>query len=339
MITESINFSLVHHNTFGVDVCTALFIEYDTVAELQSMISHGKIKQPFIHVGGGSNLLFLGDFNGTVLHSRIKSIEVVEETSDTITLKVGSGVVWDDFVAHSVEQGWYGAENLSHIPGEVGASAVQNIGAYGVEAKDIITEVHAVDIQGETYCFSNADCNFAYRYSIFKEVSMRHIIVTHVCFQLSKIEVFKLDYGAVRKELETYPAITLAAVREVVMKIRNQKLPDPKVLGNAGSFFMNPIVDESVFLVIQKAYPDMPYYNVGNGKIKIPAGWLIEQSGWKGKVLGRAGVYEKQALVLVNRGNATGKDIIALSDAVRASVYEKFGIHIHPEVTVIGHAD
>jgi UDP-N-acetylmuramate dehydrogenase len=289
-----------------------------------------------LHIGGGSNLLFLNNYEGTVLHSRIKTIEVTGETPDAIWLKVGSGVVWDDFVACCVRRNLYGIENLSGIPGEVGASAVQNIGAYGVEAKDLITEVHTINTEGEERIYSHADCRFAYRYSIFKEPPGKGVIVTNVCFRLSKRESYTLDYGALRKELENYPAVTLSAVREIIVRIRNSKLPDPAVLGNAGSFFMNPVVPKAVFEAIRRNHPSMPFYPVGEDSIKIPAGWLIEQSGWKGKSLGPAAVYDKQALVLVNKGGATGRDIMALSDAVRSSVKETFGIDIHPEVKTIG---
>lgn len=335
MITEYNDFSLLHHNTFGIDVTASRFIEYDTPGDLRELIANHRISEPFIHIGGGSNLLFLNNYEGTVLHSCIKTIEVVNETPDAIWLKVGSGVVWDDFVAYCVAHNWYGAENLSIIPGEVGASAVQNVGAYGVEAKDLITEVYTLNLQGEERIYSNADCRFAYRYSIFKEPFNKGVMVTHVCFRLGKQETYVLDYGAIRKELESYPAVTLQAIREVIIRIRDSKLPDPAVLGNAGSFFMNPVVPKERFLRIQQDYPTMPFYVMGDDQIKIPAGWLIEQSGWKGKSLGPAAVHDKQALVLVNRGGATGKDIIALSDAVRSSVKEKFGIDIHPEVKTI----
>lgn len=335
MIIERKDFSLLHYNTFGIDATAAYFIEYETIDELYQLIAQKRISQPFIHIGGGSNLLFLNNYAGTVLHSCIRTIEVVNETPDAIWLKVGSGVVWDDFVAYCVKNNWYGAENLSIIPGEVGASAVQNVGAYGVEAKDLITEVYTITPEGEERIYSNADCHFAYRYSIFKEPENRDVIVTHVCFRLSKQEAYTLDYGTVRKELEAYPKVTLEAVREIIIRIRDGKLPDPAVLGNAGSFFMNPIVPKAKFLQIQQQYPAMPFYVVGEDKVKIPAGWLIEQSGWKGKALGAAAVHDKQALVLVNKGGATGQDIMALSDAVRSSVQERFGIDIHPEVKTI----
>jgi len=332
---DKTDFSLLHYNTFGIDVTAARFIEYDSVDELRDLITRSCFSEPFLHIGGGSNLLFLNNYAGTVLHSNIKTIEVVDENADAVWLKVGSGVVWDDFVDYCVKHRWYGAENLSIIPGEVGASAVQNVGAYGVEAKDLITEVYTISLDSRECICSNADCRFAYRYSIFKEPSSKDVIVTHVCFRLSKQESYTIDYGMVRKELEAYPAVTLEAVREVIIRIRDSKLPDPAVLGNAGSFFMNPVVPKTVFEALQQEYPAMPFYPMGEDNIKIPAGWLIEQSGWKGKSLGPAAVHDKQALVLVNKGGATGRDIMALSDAVRSSVWQKFGIDIHPEVKTI----
>ena len=269
------------------------------------------------------------------LHSRIEGIEVAEEDERSVSVRVGAGVVWDDFVAYCVEHGWYGAENLSLIPGEVGASAVQNIGAYGVEVKDLITTVETVNIQGRERVYSVEECGYAYRNSIFKRPENKSVFVTHVCFRLSKEEHYMLDYGTIRQELEKYPALTLPVVRKIIIDIREAKLPDPKVMGNAGSFFMNPIVPREKLEALQQEYPEMPYYELPEGRVKIPAGWMIDQCGWKGKALGPAAVHDKQALVLVNCGGAKGSDIIALSDAVRASVREKFGIDIHPEVNFV----
>ena len=234
-----------------------------------------------------------------------------------------------------MEHGWYGAENLSLIPGEVGASAVQNIGAYGVEVKDLITAVETVNIQGYGRVYSVEECEYAYRSSIFKRPENKSVFVTYVRFRLSKEERYTLDYGTIRQELAKYPAPTLPIVRKVIIEIRESKLPDPKVMGNAGSFFMNPIVAKEKLEALQRDYPRIPYYELPDGRVKIPAGWMIDQCGWKGKSLGPAAVHDKQALVLVNRGGAKGSDIVALSDAVRASVRDKFGIDIHPEVNVI----
>lgn len=322
-------------NTFGLDVKAAVFLEYKSVEELEKLIVAGRITSPYLHIGGGSNLLFTGDYRGVILHSLIRGIEVTEEDNETVTVRVGAGVIWDDFVAYCVEHGWYGAENLSLIPGEVGASAVQNIGAYGVEVKDLIVAVETVNIQGVRRVYSMNECEYSYRNSLFKRPEMKHVFVTHVNFRLSKKEVFTLDYGTIRQELEKYPTLELKTLRKVIINIRKSKLPDPEILGNAGSFFMNPVVKRDVFEELKKDYPLMPFYVLDDERVKIPAGWMIDQCGWKGKSLGPAAVHNKQALVLVNRGGATGADIIALSDAVRASVREKFGIDIHPEVNFI----
>ncbi len=329
------NYSLLTHNTFGIDVKAALFLEYNSVDELRKLIADGEIRTPYLHIGSGSNLLFTGDYAGTVLHSCIRDMEIREETDEWVTLRVGAGMVWDDFVAHCVAQGWYGTENLSLIPGEVGAAAVQNIGAYGVEIKDILTQVETMNIYGEEAVYPVSACGYAYRDSIFKRPEQKEVFITYVWFKLNKKESFKLEYGTIRQELEMYPGLTVATIREIIIEIREKKLPDPAVIGNAGSFFMNPIVTWTQYEELLATYPQMPHYPVDTKRVKIPAGWLIERCGWKGKSLGPAGVYEKQALVLVNRGGARGSDIIALSDAVRASVREKFGIDIHPEVNFI----
>lgn len=328
-------YSLLPYNTFGIDVSASRFLEYASVAELKEYIAQGAVTTPFLHIGGGSNLLFTKDYDGLILHSRIGGIEVTAEDSQSVSLRVGAGVVWDDFVACCVEHGWYGAENLSLIPGEVGASAVQNIGAYGVEVKDLITAVETVNVQGYGRVYSVEECEYAYRSSIFKRPENKSVFVTYVRFHLSKEERYTLDYGTIRQELAKYPAPTLPIVRKVIIEIRESKLPDPKVMGNAGSFFMNPIVAKEKLEALQRDYPRIPYYELPDGRVKIPAGWMIDQCGWKGKSLGPAAVHDKQALVLVNRGGAKGSDIVALSDAVRASVRDKFGIDIHPEVNVI----
>lgn len=322
-------------NTFGLDVKAGRWLEYASMEELKALIAEGQISSPYLHVGSGSNLLFLGDFEGTVLHSAIKSIEMVNQDAEKVWLRVGAGVIWDDFVAYCVERGYYGAENLSLIPGEVGASAVQNIGAYGVEVKDLISCVETVDVHGDKRVFGVEECGYAYRNSVFKRPDMKSFFVTHVTFALNKAEQYTLNYGTIRQELEKYPQIDLATVRQVIVSIRESKLPDPKVLGNAGSFFMNPIVTRTKYETLLQEYPSMPSYQVDATHVKIPAGWMIEQCGWKGKSLGNAAVHDKQALVLVNCGGATGADIVALSDAVRAAVREKFGVEIHPEVNMI----
>lgn len=332
------NYPLLAHNTFGMDVRAARFIEYDNVDELTDLLrKEGGRLHPLLHIGGGSNLLFSGNYPGTVLHSAIKGFEVVAEDADKVEVRVGAGEVWDDFVAYAVANGWYGAENLSAIPGEVGASAVQNIGAYGVEVKDLIVAVETLAADTAVRrVFTNAECGYAYRESVFKKELKGRYIVTHVVYRLGKRPVFHLDYGNIRAELERRACEpTLETVRDVVMSIRASKLPDPKVLGNAGSFFMNPVVPRSLFEALRERYPDMPHYDVDNDRVKIPAGWMIDRCGWKGKALGRAAVHDRQALVLVNLGGATGEEVMHLAHEVARSVHDTFGIDIRPEVNYI----
>ena len=332
------DYPLLLHNTFGMDVKATLFIEYGSVEELKEVLRMPEVKEGrWLHIGGGSNLLFTGDYPGAVLHSAIKGHEIVKENGEEVIVRVGAGEVWDDFVAYTVAQGWYGAENLSLIPGEVGASAVQNIGAYGVEAKDLITEVEAVDVNtGEECVFKNEECGYAYRESVFKLSLKRRYVLTQVSFRLKKTPSYQLDYGNVRTELEKRGCgLTLENVRQTIIDIRSAKLPDPKKQGNAGSFFMNPMVSRSQFEALLAQYPQMPHYEVDAHRVKIPAAWMIDQCGWKGKQLGRAGVHDKQALVLVNLGGATGKEIIRLSEEIQKSVFDKFGVLILPEVNFI----
>ena len=332
------DYPLLLHNTFGMDVKAALFIEYGSVEELKEVLRMPEVKEGrWLHIGGGSNLLFTGDYPGAVLHSAIKGHEIVKENGEEVIVRVGAGEVWDDFVAYTVAQGWYGAENLSLIPGEVGASAVQNIGAYGVEAKDLITEVEAVDVNtGEERVFKNEECGYAYRESVFKLSLKRRYVLTQVSFRLKKTPSYQLDYGNVCAELEKRGCgLTLENVRQTIIDIRNAKLPDPKIQGNAGSFFMNPMVSRSQFEALLAQYPQMPHYEVDAHRVKIPAAWMIDQCGWKGKHWGRAGVHDKQALVLVNLGGATGKEIIRLSEEIQKSVFDKFGVCISPEVNYV----
>ena len=329
------DYSLLGHNTFGMDVKAKRYVEYDSEEELRALIPtlEGKV----LHIGGGSNLLFKGDFDGTVLHSAIKGIQVylgIGE-NDEVVVRVGAGEVWDDFVAWAVSNGYGGVENLSLIPGEVGASAVQNIGAYGVEAKDVIAKVEAIDLQSGAFrSFGVDECGYAYRQSLFKNELKGRYAITHVTYRLQKHPQLRLDYGNLLAVLSGKENITVEYVRQAIIDIRNAKLPDPKVLGNAGSFFMNPVVSREKFLALQKDYPQMPFYEVEGG-VKIPAGWMIDQCGWKGKSLGRAAVHDKQALVLVNLGGATSDEIVTLCETICRDVREKFGIDIHPEVNLI----
>ena len=340
------DYSLLAHNTFGIDAKCSRFVEYASVEEAQQLVAPlTEADQPLLILGGGSNLLLTGDYQGTVLHSAIMGIEVMENSSfenqedekGSVFLKCGSGEVFDDVVAYAVEHGYHGAENLSIIPGEVGASAVQNIGAYGVEAKDIIYKVEAVEIAtGKVVNFDNADCQYSYRQSKFKHEWRDKYLVTHVIYRLSKTFTPDLDYGNIRTSLAAKHIAepTAQQLRDVIIEIRNAKLPDPKVDGNAGSFFMNPIVEKAKYDELAAQYPGMPHYTIDAEHEKIPAGWMIDQCGWKGKNLGRAGVHDKQALVLVNRGGATGEEIVKLCETIRKDVFEKFGIEIHPEVNV-----
>ena len=331
------DYSLLPHNTFGMDVKASVFIEYASVEELKEVLSLYVKDNQWLHIGKGSNLLFTGDFSGIILHSAIKGYEVIHEDTNEVVVRVGAGEVWDDFVAMTVENEWYGAENLSLIPGEVGASAVQNIGAYGVEAKDLIVGVEAIEVStGKESIFKNEGCGYAYRESVFKSSLKYQYLVTHVSYRLKKTPCYHLDYGNIRLELEKQKVrLTLANVRQAIISIREAKLPDPKLQGNAGSFFMNPVISRKHFEALLVDYPLMPHYEVDAESIKIPAAWMIDQCGWKGKRLGRAGVHDKQALVLVNLGGAVGAEVIALSEAIQKSVYEKFGINILPEVNFI----
>lgn len=329
--------SLLPYNTFNIDAKAAILVEYDSVPDLQQVLQLDVVqKQKMLHVGSGSNLLFMADFTGVILHSQIRFINQVGETDDSVLVEAGGGVVWDDFVAFCVENGWGGVENLSLIPGEVGASAVQNIGAYGVEVKDVIETVYTVEIAtGKTRIFTKVDCRYGYRESIFKGELKGQYIVTSVVFRLEKKPVFKLGYQHLEDEVRKNGELTLPNIRNTIIAVRESKLPDPKVLGNAGSFFMNPVVPKAVFADLQAQYPQMPHYYVSEVEEKIPAGWLIDQCGWKGKCIGNAGVHKNQALVLVNTGGATGAEIVHLAEEVQRSVNEKFGIVLQPEVNYI----
>ncbi len=327
------NCSLADRNTFGMDVRADSLIDWASTDELKNALLD--ISKPILMIGGGSNLLFMGDFKGTVLHSTISSIEIIASTDKDVHVKVGAGVVWDDFVAWCSINGFWGVENLSAIPGEVGASAVQNIGAYGVEAKDVIDTVQTICLaDGSERDFSNKECNYAYRQSIFKNELKGQYAVAYVIYTLSKVPQPRLGYGALEQEVERLGGPTLANIRQAVISIRESKLPDPKVLGNAGSFFMNPVISEQEFNIIRSNYPDVPSYPAPGG-VKVPAGWLIEKSGWKGRSLGPAAVYDKQALVLVNKGGATGADVKRLADTIIEDVKQKFGITLSTEVNYI----
>ncbi len=326
------NCPLKERHTFGMDVKADRLIEFANEDELKSALT-GAVK-PLLFMGGGSNLLFLNNYSGTVLHSVIDNINMVAEDDNSVSVRVGSGVVWDDFVAYCVEKGWWGVENLSLIPGEVGASAVQNIGAYGVEVKDVLQSIEAISVDDlSKRIFTNAECNYGYRDSIFKKSLKGKYVITYVTYRLSKKANPNIGYGALKSVLAENPS--LKEIRDAIIAVRNSKLPDPKVYGNAGSFFMNPVIPMEQFVELQSRYPEIPSYPASEGYIKVPAGWLIEKSGWKGKSLGNAAVYEKQALVLINRGGATGMEIKHLADTVIADVQKIFGMTLHAEVNYI----
>lgn len=334
------HYSLLPHNTFGIQADCDRFIDMETeddVMKLKDMLDDKDM--PLLIIGRGSNLLLTDDYHATVLHCSIKGKTIVKEDGNSVLLRCGAGEEWDSIVDYCVAHDWQGIENLSLIPGEVGASAVQNIGAYGTEVKEIIHSVEAVEIStGKKHTFTNEQCEYSYRQSKFKNEWKDRFIITHVTYRLEKSTDYipKVDYGNIKSELERkgISLPTMKDIRDVVISIRKDKLPDPEVEGNAGSFFMNPIVEKATFMNLLEQYPDMPHYNVDSEREKIPAGWMIDQCGWKGKTLGKAGVHDRQALVLVNRGGATGKDILHLCNTIRNDVRQKFGIDIHPEVNI-----
>lgn len=330
------NFSLEKYNTFHLPVKTRWFMEYESEEDVQKILRDEYFQECLsTHIGQGSNLLFINDYNGIILHSAIRGMEVVSEDEATVSLRVGAGEVWDEVVAYAVSKGWGGIENLSLIPGEVGAAAVQNIGAYGVEIKDVIESVEAWNrLTFEKHVFTAEECGYGYRSSRFKDPHQDPHFITYVTLRLEKFPVFNIEYGALKQRLSD-KALTLENVRETVISIRKEKLPDTESLGNAGSFFMNPLITDEHFERIRKEYPDVPSYPAEKGKVKVPAGWLIEKCGFKGQRHGNVGVYEKQALVLVNFGGATGDEIALFAESICAAVKERFGIELMPEVKYI----
>ena len=330
-------------NTFGIDARCTRLLEFSSVDELRNHwqeIAEARRQGRLLIIGRGSNLLPTGDYDGLVVRSRIMGRTLIAPYK----IEVGSGETVDEIIAWSIAEGLYGMENLSLIPGEVGASAVQNIGAYGVEAKDFIVSLHALDLEtGEIVEITNEQCEYGYRQSRFKKDWKNRFIITDVTYQLSTTFTPHLDYGNIRKVLEEKGIscniedgqLTAQLLRDTIIDIRNAKLPDYEVEGNAGSFFMNPIVSKEKFAELIAKYPNMPYYPAADDKVKLPAGWLIDQCGWKGKTLGRAGVHDKQALVLVNKGGATGEEVVALCRQVQKDVLDRFGVEIHPEVNIV----
>ncbi|WP_244828250.1 UDP-N-acetylmuramate dehydrogenase [Carboxylicivirga sediminis] len=337
MIQTQKNFNLKSYNTFGFDVSCKGFISCNTIDQLQGALSYIKqYPQPYLILGGGSNILFSNNFNGIVIHPAMKEICSVKENDEHIWLDVQAGVVWDELVEHCVNNNWFGLENLSYIPGNVGASPVQNIGAYGAEVKDCIEQVNGIFIENnQAFSLSAEACQFAYRQSIFKGELKNKTVITSVVFKLNKTESYNLSYGPIKEQVEKMGKITLPNVRTAIIDIRKSKLPEPEELGNAGSFFKNPVISKEQFATLHEQHSSVPSYPVTHDLIKIPAGWLIEQAGWKGKALGKAAVHNKQALVLVNKGGASGKDMLELAHTIMQDVNNKFGISIEPEVNII----
>jgi UDP-N-acetylmuramate dehydrogenase len=331
--------SLKPYNTFGIDVKAKLFVRFESVQDLQDLLRMPELKQEEkLILGGGSNMLFTKDFNGVVLQNGISGIEVVREEDDLVYVKAGASEVWHEFVLYALEHNLGGVENLSLIPGTVGASPLQNIGAYGVELKDVFHELEAVDIlTGEVKTFSNEACRFGYRESVFKNELKGQYIVASVTFKLNRQHTLNTSYGAIKSTLEEMQVAspTIQDVSAAVCQIRRSKLPDPAQIGNAGSFFKNPEIPLTLFNLLKEQHPDMPAYPVSELTVKVPAGWLIEQCGWKGKVIDNYGVHKNQALVLVNYGGAAGENIRQLALSIIHSVKEKFGIELHPEVNII----
>jgi UDP-N-acetylmuramate dehydrogenase len=332
------NISLLQYNTFKINANAAFFATFNTVEQLQGLLKNIDASKPDIILGGGSNLLFTQNFNGTILKNEITGIEITQQTNDYVIIKVGAGEVWHNLVTWAVKKEYYGIENLALIPGSVGAAPVQNIGAYGVEVKQVIEQVFCVQKKTQQQIvLNNTDCGFEYRNSVFKTTHKNEYVITHVSFKLHKKAPSNTSYDALATYL-TNQQITNPAIHDIyhaVIAIRSSKLPDPNVIGNAGSFFKNPVIPVAVHNVLKEKYSNLPAYPAGNGYIKLAAGWLIEQCGFKGYRNGDAGCYDKQALVIVNYGNATGTELFTLSQQIISKVQQQFGIILEREVNII----
>ncbi len=338
MIRFEENFPLKDYNTFGLEAKAKYFFDFTEEEDLPYFLSSFEKWQDskLLLLGGGSNLLFVHDFDGLVIHPNVPGINVIREDKNNVWLEVGSGENWDEFVEFCVCHGYCGIENLSLIPGNVGAAPVQNIGAYGVEVQDFVETVKGFDLKTfDLYEIPASECQFAYRDSIFKNRLKGRFVVTSVIFKLDKFADYKLKYGDLKEEVERRGGESLKNVRDAVIAIRQSKLPEPDEMGNAGSFFKNPIVENELVEKLKSEYPKIPVYSVDESKSKLAAGWMIDQCGWKGYRDGDAGVHKDQALVLVNYGNATGAQLVDLSDKIRKSVLDKFGVSLHPEVNVV----
>jgi UDP-N-acetylmuramate dehydrogenase len=325
-------------NTFGIRVKAEQYVEVNTVEEVLTLIKQGVFESDFLILGGGSNVLFTRDVNGTLVRNQITGISVLEDNKHDVLLHIGAGENWHETVLYCVEKGWAGIENLSLIPGCVGAAPIQNIGAYGVEIKNVLERVHYVELaSGEVVIRDNQDCAFGYRDSIFKRELKNKVLITGIEIRLQKTPELKLSYGAIKSQLLEM-GINNPGIKDVsnaVIAIRQSKLPDPEVLGNSGSFFKNPVIPSHQFESLLSAYPGIPNYPAGADKVKLAAGWLIEQCGWKGKKVGNTGSHKQQALVLVNYGNATGNEVKELAYKIIASVKDRFGIILEPEVNIL----
>ncbi len=334
------NVNLKTYNSFGFPAVAKYFVEIRDIQQLEALIATDIFKQEkHLILSGGNNVLFQNDvFDGLVVFINTKGVEILREDENEVVVRAKAGEDWPDFVRFSVGNGWHGLENLAHIPGKVGAAPVQNIGAYGMELKDSFLQCKAMDLAtGETKVFSKEECRFGYRESIFKSELKGQFVITSVDFLLKKNAPLHLDYGNIKAYLEQngIEAPTLQQLHDAICAIRDAKLPDVKQIGSAGSFFKNPVIEAVKFEVIQKDYPNIPHYDEPNGKVKVPAGWLIEQSGWKGWRDEHVGVYDKQALVLVHYGGGKGLDIVELARKIQDSVEAKFGIRISPEVNFV----
>lgn len=337
MIRELLDAELLGRNSFGMKAKASRLVEFDSAAELRSYLaSHQPVRHGRLAVlGGGNNILFTRDFDGTLLHPAGGTFSVTSTTGHAVTVRADAGLEWERFADECEARGLWGAENLTAIPGTVGAAPVQNIGAYGAEAKEIIESVETLDLHTlKEATIAAAHCGFGYRDSIFKGMLKGRCIITAVNFRLSTSAHPNLGYATLAEEVAKRGDATIHNIREAVRSIRAGKLPDPAVTGNAGSFFKNPVVDSDTADRIKAAYPDMPAYRTADGMVKIPAGWLIEKAGWKGARLGRAGVYERQALILVNLGGATGNDVMTLAGRIIADVYNRFKVEIDTEVNI-----
>jgi UDP-N-acetylmuramate dehydrogenase len=325
--------SLQPFNTFGLDATAKAFARFESEAELLSYLEGNHL--PLFILGGGSNVLFTKNVDCLVLQNGISGIELIEQDDLHAIVRVGAGEQWHDFVMHCINENWCGLENLSLIPGSVGASPMQNIGAYGVEIKDFFHSLTAIEIEtGKKRLFTNSECEFGYRESVFKHKLKNKFIITSVTFKLSKTPQFKTSYGAIQEELNPNETLSIRAISEAVIRIRQSKLPNPADLGNAGSFFKNPVVSINLLRTIQEKFPHIPNYPQNDYESKLPAGWLIEQAGWKGKRVGNVGMHEKQALVLVNYGGANGQELLEHSERVINSVKEKFDVLLEREVNI-----